>query len=132
MTIITDILGRMIFDSRGYPTVEVDVRLSSGAMGRGSVPSGASTGTNEALELRDGDPAHYYGKGVSRVLEGIHGEISDVIIGQDALDQKAIDRLLIELDGTPNKARLGANGILGVSLAGARAASNALDLPLYR
>lgn len=131
MTTIVDICGRMILDSRGFPTVEVDVYLESGAMGRAAVPSGASTGSHEALELRDKDPNHFQGKGIQKALDHIHGDISDALIGLDALDQRGIDEALIRLDGTPNKSRLGANSILGVSLAVAKAAADALGVPLY-
>ncbi len=135
MTAIIDIHAREILDSRGNPTVEVDVTLESGAIGRAAVPSGASTGAHEAVELRDGDKARYGGKGVRKAVDAVNGEIFDALSGFDAEDQVAIDRLLIELDGTPNKARLGANAILGVSLAGAKAAAIELDaaaLPLCR
>ena len=129
---IQNILGREILDSRGNPTIEVEVLLEGGILGRASVPSGASTGIYEAHELRDGDPARYLGKGVSRAVENIKNEIAPALIGMDALDQPAIDQALIALDGTPNKSRLGANAILGVSLACARAAAAALGLSLYR
>jgi len=132
MSLITNIHGREILDSRGNPTIEVDVLLESGAMGRACVPSGASTGAHEAVELRDGDMERFSGKGVLRAVEHVNTEISDAMIGQEALEQLVIDGTLIELDGTPNKARLGANAILGVSLAVARAASNETGLPLYR
>ena len=129
---IIKIHGREILDSRGNPTVEVEVFLEGGAMGRASVPSGASTGIYEACELRDGNPGRVLGKGVSNAVHNINTEIAQALVGQDALNQAAIDRLLIELDGTANKSRLGANAILGVSLACAKAAANALGLSLYR
>ncbi|MGC8838429.1 MAG: phosphopyruvate hydratase [Anaerolineae bacterium] len=129
---IEDILAREILDSRGNPTVEVEVYLDTGDVGRAAVPSGASTGAHEALELRDGDPKRYGGKGVQKAVENIQTFIADEIVGWDALDQVGIDRLLVDLDGTPNKGRLGANATLGVSLAVAKAAAAALDLPLYR
>jgi len=132
MTAITDITAREILDSRGNPTVEVDVTLESGAKGRAAVPSGASTGTHEAVELRDGDKARYGGKGVRKAVDAVNGEIFDAVSGRDAADQAGLDRALIDLDGTPNKARLGANAILGVSLACAKAAAAELNLPLYR
>ncbi len=131
-TEITQILGREILDSRGNPTVEVEVWLECEAMGRAAVPSGASTGVHEALELRDGDKARYGGKGVLKAVEHVNKEIADALFGMDALDQIAIDKAMIELDGTPNKSKLGANAILGVSLAVARAAAEAVGLPLYR
>ena len=129
---ITKIHGREILDSRGNPTVEVDVYLADGSFGRASVPSGASTGIYEACELRDADPGRYLGKGVSNAVHNINTEIAESLIGANALDQAAIDRALIELDGTPNKSRLGANAILGVSLACAKAAAASLGLSLYR
>ncbi len=132
MTAIIDIIGREILDSRGNPTVEVDVILEDGSLGRAAVPSGASTGAHEAVELRDGDKARYGGKGVQKAVEAITGEIFDAIGGLDAEAQVQIDETLIALDGTPNKARLGANAILGVSLAVAKAAADAAALPLYR
>jgi enolase len=132
MTAITDIHAREILDSRGNPTVEVEVTLEGGVRGRAAVPSGASTGKHEAVELRDGDPKRYQGKGVRRAVEAVNGEIFDALSGFDAGEQGALDRTLIELDGTENKSRLGANAILGVSLAAARAAAAALGLPLYR
>ncbi|MBB4102512.1 phosphopyruvate hydratase [Allorhizobium borbori] len=131
MTAITDIIAREILDSRGNPTVEVDVILEDGAFGRAAVPSGASTGAHEAVELRDGG-SRYLGKGVEKAVEAVNGEIFDAIGGHDAEDQILIDKLMIELDGTPNKARLGANAILGVSLAVAKAAAESAGLPLYR
>jgi enolase len=132
MTEIVDITARQILDSRGNPTVEVDVVLEDGAMGRAAVPSGASTGAHEAVEKRDGDKKIYGGKGVLAAVEAVNGEIYDALSGSDAEDQRRIDRLLIELDGTPNKGRLGANAILGVSLAVAKAAASSAALPLYK
>jgi enolase len=132
MTAIADIIGREILDSRGNPTVEVDVVLETGALGRAAVPSGASTGAHEAVELRDGDPKRYGGKGVRRAVEAVNGEIFDALSGFEAADQLGIDRTLISLDGTPNKSRLGANAILGVSLAAVKAAAAEADVPLYR
>ena len=131
MTVILSVLGRQILDSRGNPTVEVEVELASGGWGRAAIPSGASTGSFEAVELRDGGEA-YGGKGVLKAVDHVNVEISDALIGVDALDQREVDRLLLEADGTPNKARLGANAILGASLAVAKAAADALGLPLYR
>ena len=132
MTGIADIIGREILDSRGNPTVEVDVVLEDGSMGRAAVPSGASTGAHEAVEKRDGEPDRYLGKGVRDAVEAVNGEIFNAIAGMDAEDQRRIDQVLIDLDGTPNKARLGANAILGVSLAVAKAASEARGLSLFR
>lgn len=132
MSTIAHIHGREILDSRGNPTVEVDVTLESGATGRAAVPSGASTGAHEAVELRDGDHDRYLGKGTLRAVENVNTEIADAVIGLDALDQIALDGAMIELDGTPNKSRLGANAILGVSMAVARAAASECGLPLYR
>jgi len=129
---IVDVLGREILDSRGNPTVEVEVWLEDGTMGRAAVPSGASTGVYEACELRDGDKGRYLGKGVLNAVSAVNGEIAEALIGLNAMDQPAIDALLIELDGTPNKTRLGANALLGVSLACAKAAASALGMPLYR
>jgi enolase len=129
---IADIHAHEILDSRGNPTVEVDVTLAGGVCGRAAVPSGASTGTLEALELRDGDPLRFGGKGVERAVAGVNGEIRAALIGSDALDQEGIDEALIRLDGTATKSRLGANAILGVSMAVARAAAAAVDQPLYR
>ena len=129
---IADITAREILDSRGNPTVEVEVVLDDGTVGRAAVPSGASTGVYEACELRDGDKARYGGKGVLKAVQNVNDEIAEAIIGLDALDQAGLDAALIELDGTPNKSRLGANAILGVSLACARAAAESLGLPLYR
>jgi len=132
MTAITDIIGREILDSRGNPTVEVDVVLEDGAFGRAAVPSGASTGAHEAVELRDGDKKRFGGKGVRKAVDAVNGEIYDALGGMDAEAQAKIDETLIGLDGTPNKARLGANAILGVSLAVAKAAANSRGTPLYR
>jgi len=132
MTAITDIIGREILDSRGNPTVEVDVVLETGTLGRAAVPSGASTGAHEAVELRDGDSKRYGGKGVRKAVDAVNGEIFDALSGFDAEDQLGIDRTLIALDGTPNKSRLGANAILGVSLASAKAAALDAGVPLYR
>jgi enolase len=132
MTAIVDIIGREILDSRGNPTVEVDVVLEEGSRGRAAVPSGASTGAHEAVELRDGDKKRYLGKGVKKAVDAVNGEIFDALSGMDAEDQRRIDEAMIKLDGTPNKGRLGANAILGVSLAVAKAAAEAKDLPLYR
>jgi enolase len=132
MTIIEEISAREILDSRGNPTIEVEVYLSSGAMGRAAVPSGASTGAHEAVELRDGDKARFGGKGVRKAVENVNTIIADELAGWDALDQVAIDKALIELDGTPNKGKLGANATLGTSLAVAKAAAEAVGLPLYR
>ncbi|KPF97697.1 phosphopyruvate hydratase [Rhodopseudomonas palustris] len=132
MTAIVDIIGREILDSRGNPTVEVDVVLEDGSVGRAAVPSGASTGAHEAVELRDGDKARYLGKGVLKAVEAVNGELFDALGGMDAEAQVQIDQTMIELDGTPNKGRLGANAILGVSLAVAKAAASSYDLPLYR
>ncbi|WOF41896.1 phosphopyruvate hydratase [Sphingopyxis indica] len=132
MTAIIDIHGREILDSRGNPTVEVDVLLEDGSFGRAAVPSGASTGAHEAVELRDGDKARYLGKGVTKAVAAVNGEIAEALIGLDAEDQREIDMAMIDLDGTPNKGRLGANAILGVSLAAAKAAADARGLPLYR
>ena len=132
MTTIAEITAREILDSRGNPTVEVDVYLSGGAMGRAGVPSGASTGEREAVELRDGDKDRYGGKGVLQAVENVNGEIAEELVGWDATDQAAIDKFLVDLDGTPNKARLGANATLGVSLAVCKAAAEAVELPLYK
>ena len=132
MSIIIDIFAREILDSRGNPTVEVDLTLDDGTMGRAAVPSGASTGAHEAVERRDGDPARYMGKGVLGAVEAVNGEIAEMLTGFDATEQEAIDAALCELDGTSNKSRLGANAILGVSLACAKAAADASALPLYR
>jgi enolase len=132
MTAIVDIIGREILDSRGNPTVEVDVTLEDGTRGRAAVPSGASTGKHEAVELRDGDKQRYLGKGVRKAVEAVNGEIFDAVGGMEAEAQAKIDECMIALDGTPNKGRLGANAILGVSLAVAKAAAAANNLPLYR
>ena len=129
---IVSVTGREVLDSRGNPTVEVEVHLSSGASGRAMVPSGASTGEHEAVELRDGDKARYAGKGVLTAVKNVNDEIQQALLGLDAVDQRGIDHLLIDLDGTENKGRLGANAILGTSLAVARAAADELDLPLFR
>jgi enolase len=131
-TTIEDITAIEILDSRGNPTVEVEVTLFDGSWGRAAVPSGASTGVHEALEMRDGDKKRYLGKGVTKAVDNVNDEIADMLIGWDATEQRAIDAALIEFDGTPNKSRLGANAILGTSLAVAKAAANALGLPLYR
>ncbi|MCE5253785.1 MAG: phosphopyruvate hydratase [Actinomycetia bacterium] len=131
MTVIVDVVGRQILDSRGNPTVEVEVELAGGAWGRAAVPSGASTGSFEAVELRDGGEA-YMGKGVLKAVGHVNDEICDALVGVDALDQREVDRLMIEADGTPNKGRFGANAILGTSLAVAKAAADAVGLPLYR
>jgi enolase len=131
-TMITDVIGREILDSRGNPTVEVEVWLENDVMGRAAVPSGASTGVHEALELRDGDKSRYGGKGVLKAVENVNEEIAEELFGMDALDQVAIDQAMLALDGTPNKSKLGANAILGASMAVARAAAESLDLPLYR
>ena len=132
MTAIIDIFAREILDSRGNPTVEVDVTLEDGTMGRAAVPSGASTGAHEAVEKRDGDKSRFMGKGVLEAVAAVNGEIAENLIGEDVTDQVGIDRLMIELDGTPNKGRLGANAILGVSLAAAKAAAETSAQPLYR
>jgi len=132
MTAIIDIIGRQILDSRGNPTVEVDVVLEDGSMGRAAVPSGASTGAHEAVELRDGDKSRYLGKGVLKAVEAVNVDIAEALVAMDAEDQAAIDQTMIDLDGTPNKSKLGANAILGVSLAVAKAAAEASGLPLYR
>ncbi len=132
MSGIADIRGRQILDSRGNPTVEVDVRLESGAFGRAAVPSGASTGTHEAVELRDGDKKRYGGKSVKKAIEAVNGELTDALSGIEGSDQARIDRMMCQLDGTPNKGRLGANAILGISLAVAKAAAEEAGLPLYR
>ncbi|KKO52658.1 phosphopyruvate hydratase [Paenibacillus sp. DMB20] len=131
MTMITDVYAREVLDSRGNPTVEVEVFLESGAMGRAIVPSGASTGVHEAVELRDDDKSRYLGKGVLKAVENVNEIIAPEVIGMDALDQVSIDKMMIKLDGTPNKGKLGANAILAVSMAVARAAADALGLPLY-
>jgi len=131
-TAISSITAREIVDSRGNPTIEVDVRLLGGALGRAAVPSGASTGEHEALELRDGDKKRYGGKGVQKAVANVKAKISPLLIGHDACDQVGVDAAMIKLDGTPTKSNLGANAILGVSLAAAKAAAAALGLPLYR
>jgi len=131
MTVISNVYAREVLDSRGNPTVEVDVYLESGARGRAIVPSGASTGAYEAVELRDGDKSRYLGKGVLKAVENVNDIIAPEIIGMNALDQVGIDQRMIQLDGTPNKGKLGANAILAVSMAVARAAAEALDIPLY-
>ena len=132
MTAIIDLHARQILDSRGNPTVEVDVLLEDGSFGRAAVPSGASTGAHEAVEKRDGDKSRWLGKGVQGAVDAVNGEIADTVLGIDAEDQADLDRAMIDLDGTPNKGRLGANAILGVSLAAAKAAADARGLPLYR
>ncbi len=132
MAKITDVRGREILDSRGNPTVEADVLLDDGSMGRAAVPSGASTGSREAVELRDGDPSRYLGKGVLKAVGSVNGELRDAVVGMDAADQAALDQKMIELDGTDNKGRLGANALLAVSLAAAQAEARANGLPLYR
>ena len=132
MSTIIDIHAREILDSRGNPTVEVDVTLEDGSMGRAAVPSGASTGAHEAVERRDGDKGRYMGKGVLAAVEAVNGEIADALLGFDATEQVAVDEAMIELDGTANKGRLGANAILGVSLATAKAAADFTMQPLYR
>ena len=129
---ITEVIGREVLDSRGNPTVEVDVILDCGALGRAAVPSGASTGEHEALELRDGDKKRYGGKGVTKAVNNVNTVIADALLGMNVTDQVGIDRVLLELDGTPTKSNLGANALLGVSLACAKAAANALEMPLYR
>ena len=132
MSAIIDIIGREVLDSRGNPTVEAEVFLESGVSARAAVPSGASTGVREAIELRDGDPKRYCGKGVLKAVEHVNGEIAEALLGVEASDQPYIDRTMIELDGTDNKSRLGANAILAVSMAVARAAAEEACLPLYR
>ena len=132
MSMITSVHGRQILDSRGNPTVEVEVALADGSFGRAAVPSGASTGVHEAWELRDGDESVYLGKGVQKAVESVNGELRERVVGMEATDQKELDRVMIELDGTPNKKRLGANAILGVSLAAAHAAAQFTEQPLYR
>jgi enolase len=132
MTAVVDVHARQILDSRGNPTVEVDVRLEDGSMGRAAVPSGASTGVHEAVELRDGDKGRWGGKGVGKAVAAVNGEIAKAVIGRDSADQAGLDAAMIALDGTENKGRLGANAILGVSLAAAKAAANAQGMPLYR
>src|SRR6059058_1997784 len=132
MSAIVDVIAREILDSRGNPTIEADVVLESGTSGRAAVPSGASTGSKEAIELRDGDAARYGGKGVQKAVDHVNTEICEAIIGLDASEQAMIDHTMIELDGTENKRRLGANAILAVSMAAARAAALSLSTPLYR
>ena len=132
MTAIIDIHARQILDSRGNPTVEVDMLLEDGSFGRAAVPSGASTGAHEAVERRDGDKSRWGGKGVEGAVEAVNAEITEAVIGMDAEDQADLDQTMIDLDGTDNKGRLGANAILGVSLAAAKAAADARGLPLYR
>ena len=132
MPYITDVYAREVLDSRGTPPIEVEVYTESGAFGRGMVPSGASTGEYEAVELRDGDKSRYLGKGVSKAVDNVNNVIADALLGYDVLEQNAIDKLMIELDGTPNKGKLGANAILGVSIAVARAAADYLNVPLYK
>jgi len=132
MTAIVDLIGREIIDSRGNPTVECDVLLESGVMGRAAVPSGASTGSREAIELRDGDKGRYLGKGVMKAVEHINTEISEALMGLDSSEQAFIDKTLIDLDGTENKSRLGANAMLAVSMAVAKAAAEQAGLPLHR
>ena len=132
MTRITDVRAREILDSRGNPTVEVEVYLASGFRGRAAVPSGASTGENEALELRDKDPKRYLGKGVKKAVQNVNEIIAEELVGMEATDQRGIDNVLIKMDGTKNKGKLGANAMLGVSLAAARAAAEALEVPLYK
>ena len=132
MSTIIDVHGRQVLDSRGNPTVEVDVTLAEGIVGRAAVPSGASTGAHEAWELRDGDQGRFLGKGVEQAVENVNSQIAEALLGQDSLDQPAIDRMMIELDGTPNKKNLGANAMLGVSMAVAKAAAQLTEQPLYR
>ena len=131
-TTITDVWAREILDSRGNPTLEVEVTLEDGTIGRAAVPSGASTGENEAVELRDGDKARYNGKGVLKAVGNVNDVLSEEVVGFEATDQIGIDKMMIQLDGTPNKGKLGANAILGVSLATAKAAALTLGMPLYR
>jgi enolase len=131
-TVIEEIMAREILDSRGNPTIEVEIYLEDGSMGRAAIPSGASTGTREAVELRDGDEKRFAGKGVLKAVDNVNNILAPEIIGYDATDQIGIDRAMIELDGTPNKSKLGANAILGVSLAAAKAAAWSLGLPLYQ
>ncbi|MBQ7721513.1 MAG: phosphopyruvate hydratase, partial [Kiritimatiellae bacterium] len=129
---IASVKAREIIDSRGNPTIEADVILDDGTLGRAAVPSGASTGVNEALELRDGDPKRYLGKGVTKAVDNVNKLIAPKLVGHDVFDQRGIDKIMLKLDGTPTKSKLGANAILGVSLAAAKAAANALGMPLYR
>ena len=131
MAMITEVYAREILDSRGNPTVEVEVILEDGAVGRAAVPSGASTGVHEAVELRDGDKERYLGKGVTKAVDNVNDIIAEALIGLEATRQTEIDEMLVRLDGTPNKGRLGANAILGVSMAVARAAASSVGLPLY-
>src|SRR5512137_348461 len=131
-TTITDVWSREILDSRGNPTLEVEVTLEDGTIGRAAVPSGASTGENEAVELRDGDKSRYNGKGVLKAVENVNDILSEEVVGFDTTDQVGIDKMMIALDGTPNKGKLGANAILGVSLAVAKAAAQSFHMPLYR
>ena len=131
MPVIAKVQGREVLDSRGNPTVEVDIQLSDGAMGRAIVPSGASTGEHEALEMRDGDKARYRGKGVLKAVAAVNDSIGPELLGRPPFDQKALDELMLELDGSPTKSRLGANAILGASMALAHAAANSLGQPLY-
>src|SRR5882672_4718806 len=132
MSKIVDIQAREILDSRGNPTVEADVKLCCGTIGRAAVPSGASTGEHEAIELRDGDKKRYHGKGVMKAVENVMQTLGPSVIGLDSLDQAEVDRVLNEADGTPNKSKMGANAILGVSMANARAAADAIGMPLWR
>ena len=132
MSYITDIHARQILDSRGNPTIEVDVFTSNGILGRAAVPSGASTGIHEAMELRDGDKSRYLGKGVLKAVENVNTLINEALQGEDVFDQKRLDRIMIDLDGTPNKSKLGANAILGTSLAIARAAAQEAGMSLYQ
>lgn len=132
MTAIGRVVGREVIDSRGNPTVEVDVLLEDGSLGRAAVPSGASTGANEAVELRDGDEARFHGKGVRQAVDAVNGAIAEALVGLEAEDQALVDETMIALDGTPNKGRFGANAILGASLATVKAAAAAHRLPLYR
>src|ERR1041384_301557 len=132
MIFITSVFARQILDSRGNPTVEVDVTTADGIMGRAAVPSGASTGKHEAVELRDGDKKKYLGKGVLKAVSNINDIIAEDLYGWEVTDQRGIDKAMIDIDGTPNKAKLGANAILAVSLAASKAAANAVGLPLYR
>src|SRR5207253_6644403 len=132
MSAIVDIQAREILDSRGNPTVEVDVMLDDGGQGRAAVPSGASTGEHEALELRDGDAKRYLGKGVQKAVRNVETVLGPAIVGMDSLDQGEIDRVMLEADGTPSKSKLGANALLGVSMAVARAAADTVGLPLWR
>jgi len=132
MSYIQDVIAREVLDSRGNPTVEVEILLADGSEGRAIVPSGASTGAHEAVELRDGDKARYLGKGTLKAVENVNEIIAENIIGWDAFDQVGLDKMLIELDGTPNKGKLGANAILGVSMATARAAATSLGLPIFQ